>query len=248
MSAPLFASCSFIRIQKIPFLAGPSAQTVCQEEEFHSTVLHMATNTERPVHGHTSRSNGPSIPSQRKANTDGLSSKGTRRTASRLVHIPWAAFSAVYHAPQAVSGMVSASAKGIRHARAASKSMSGSLEFQMAKKLFGAFANRFSGFLELGALIASMTLLFWVSGLFLGLAFCSVMDATSCCDMQALKLGGGQVFVAAACLYVLICAVSMNWCLDRVRVYLRDCLVLRVCSVAIPTVSVLQGLKFTTGQ
>jgi len=121
--------------------------------------------------------------------------------------------------------MVSESAKGIR---SASKSMSGSLEFQMAKKLFGAFGDLFSGFLELGALIASMTLLFWVSGLFLGLAFCSV-------------------FVAAACLYVLICAVSMNWCLDRVRVYLRDCLVLRVCSVAIPTVSVLKGLKFTTG-
>jgi len=36
------------------------------------------------------------------------------------------------------------------------------------------------------------------------------------------------------------CAVGMNWVLDRVRVYLRDCWLLRVCSGAIPVVSVLK--------
>jgi len=56
-----------------------------------------------------------------------------------------------------------------------------------------------------------------------------------------------QVCVACACCYVLLCAVGMNWCLDRIRVYLRDCLVLRMCSVCIPMVSVLRGLRFTTG-
>jgi hypothetical protein len=43
------------------------------------------------------------------------------------------------------------------------------------------------------------------------------------------------------------CAVGMNWMLDRVRVYLRDCWLLRICSGAIPVVSVLKGLRFTTG-
>ena len=56
-----------------------------------------------------------------------------------------------------------------------------------------------------------------------------------------------QVLVAFACCYVLLCAVGMNWCLDRIRVYLRDCLVLRMCSVCIPMVSVLRGLRFTCG-
>ena len=46
---------------------------------------------------------------------------------------------------------------------------------------------------------------------------------------------------------MLLCAVGMNWCLDRIRVYLRDCLVLRMCSVCIPMVSVLRGLRFTAG-
>jgi hypothetical protein len=87
--------------------------------------------------------------------------------------------------------------------------MSGSMEAQMAKKLYFAFSDlycpahkepctaaprpgrqgqdtdewcerRFSGFLELAALIATMTLLFWVSGLFLGLALCSVIVAFAC--------------------------------------------------------------------
>jgi hypothetical protein len=107
-------------------------------------------------------------------------------------------------------------------------SMSGTMEFQMVKKLYGAFCDLFSGFLELGALAVSLTLLFWVSGLFFGLAVCSV-------------------FIVAACLYVLACAIGMNWVLDRVRIYLRDCLLLRVCSFAIPVVSVLRGVKFTTG-
>jgi hypothetical protein len=98
----------------------------------------------------------------------------------------------------------------------------------MVKKLYGAFCDLFSGFLELGALAVSLTLLFWVSGLFFGLAVCSV-------------------FIVAACLYVLACAIGMNWVLDRVRIYLRDCLLLRVCSFAIPVVSVLRGVKFTTG-
>jgi hypothetical protein len=56
-----------------------------------------------------------------------------------------------------------------------------------------------------------------------------------------------QVLVAFACCYVLLCAVGMNWCLDRIRVYLRDCLALRMCSVCIPMVSVLRGLRFTCG-
>ena len=107
-------------------------------------------------------------------------------------------------------------------------SLSGTLEFQVTKKLFDGFSELFSGFFELGALVFCFSLIFWVSGLFLGLAVCSV-------------------FVACACCYVLLCAVGMNWCLDRIRVYLRDCLVLRMCSVCIPMVSVLRGLRFTTG-
>ena len=125
----------------------------------------------------------------------------------------------------AVTDTVTQTSSGIR---SAATTMSGSMEMQMAKKLYYAFSDLFSGFLELGALIATMTLLFWVSGLFLGLALCSVL-------------------VAFACLYVLSCAVGMNWVLDRVRVYLRDCWLLRVCSGAIPETSVLRGLRFTTG-
>eukprot|EP00291_Cryptomonas_curvata_P018098 CAMPEP_0172165506 /NCGR_PEP_ID=MMETSP1050-20130122/8451_1 /TAXON_ID=233186 /ORGANISM="Cryptomonas curvata, Strain CCAP979/52" /LENGTH=191 /DNA_ID=CAMNT_0012835987 /DNA_START=112 /DNA_END=687 /DNA_ORIENTATION=- len=115
-----------------------------------------------------------------------------------------------------------------RTCRMTVNSMSGTMEFQMVKKLYGAFCDLFSGFLELGALAVSLTLLFWVSGLFFGLAVCSV-------------------FIVAACLYVLACAIGMNWVLDCVRIYLRDCLLLRVCSFAIPVVSVLRGVKFTTG-
>lgn len=112
--------------------------------------------------------------------------------------------------------------------RSVASSLSGTLEFQVTKKLFDGFSELFSGFFELGALVFCFSLIFWVSGLFLGLAVCSV-------------------FVACACCYVLLCAVGMNWCLDRIRVYLRDCLVLRMCSVCIPMVSVLRGLRFTTG-
>jgi len=146
------------------------------------------------------------------------------------------AFRTVFAVPLAIWSVI-ATARGMvadtvmrasSSLRSAAGSMSGSMEAQMAKKLYFAFSDLFSGFLELAALIATMTLLFWVSGLFLGLALCSVI-------------------VAFACLYVLTCAVGMNWMLDRVRVYLRDCWLLRICSGAIPVVSVLKGLRFTTG-
>ena len=134
--------------------------------------------------------------------------------------------------------------------------LSGTLEFQVTKKLFDGVYELFSGFFELGALVFCFSLIFWVSGLFLGLAVCSVRNLTrspqslvffhvSTCVRDSLR--GWQVFVACACCYVLLCAVGMNWCLDRIRVYLRDCLVLRMCSVCIPMVSVLRGLRFTTG-
>ncbi|KAJ1485194.1 hypothetical protein T484DRAFT_2020822 [Baffinella frigidus] len=139
--------------------------------------------------------------------------------------LPLAVWGMTSRVTSRVRGTVTATSSGLR---SAAGSMSGSMEMQMAKKLYFAFSDLFSGFLELGALIATMTLLFWVSGLFLGLALCSVL-------------------VAFACLYVLSCAVGMNWMLDRVRVYLRDCMLLRVCSGAIPVVSVLKGLRFTTG-
>ena len=143
--------------------------------------------------------------------------------------------------------------------------MSGTLEFQVTKKLFDGVYELFSGFFELGALVFCFSLIFWVSGLFLGLAVCSVRyspplsvsstllfsEIEKCeyvgCFATRLTTRAVQVFVAAACCYVLLCAVGMNWCLDRIRVYLRDCLVLRMCSVCIPMVSVLRGLRFTTG-
>ncbi len=42
------------------------------------------------------------------------------------------------------------------------------------KKLFDGVYELFSGFFELGALVFCVSLIFWVSGLFLGLAVCSV--------------------------------------------------------------------------
>lgn len=150
--------------------------------------------------------------------------------------------------------------------------MSGTLEFQVTKKLFDGVYELFSGFFELGALVFCFSLIFWVSGLFLGLAVCSVRCIHLSLPWMAeigrrllrraqssvrasgraslgvlLTTRPAQVFVAGACCYVLLCAVGMNWCLDRIRVYLRDCLVLRMCSVCIPMVSVLRGLRFTTG-
>ena len=135
------------------------------------------------------------------------------------------------------------------------------------KKLFDGVYELFSGFFELGALVFCVSLIFWVSGLFLGLAVCSVsllqadlpaFRACTCplrsrsCRVSSLiahsgALARSQVLVAFACCYVLLCAVGMNWCLDRIRVYLRDCLALRMCSVCIPMVSVLRGLRFTCG-
>jgi hypothetical protein len=52
--------------------------------------------------------------------------------------------------------------------------LSGTLEFQVTKKLFDGVYELFSGFFELGALVFCFSLIFWVSGLFLGLAVCSV--------------------------------------------------------------------------
>jgi hypothetical protein len=52
--------------------------------------------------------------------------------------------------------------------------LSGTLEFMVIKKLFDGFYELFSGVFELGALVFCFSLIFWVSGLFLGLAVCSV--------------------------------------------------------------------------
>jgi len=57
-------------------------------------------------------------------------------------------------------------------------SLSGTLEFQVTKKLFDGIYELFSGFFELGALVFCFSLIFWVSGLFLGLAVCSVRSHT----------------------------------------------------------------------
>ena len=54
--------------------------------------------------------------------------------------------------------------------RSVASSLSGTLEFQVTKKLFDGFSELFSGFFELGALVFCFSLIFWVSGLFLGLA------------------------------------------------------------------------------
>jgi len=53
-------------------------------------------------------------------------------------------------------------------------SLSGTLEFMVIKKLFDGLYELFSGFFELGALVFCFSLIFWVSGLFVGLAVCSV--------------------------------------------------------------------------
>jgi hypothetical protein len=53
-------------------------------------------------------------------------------------------------------------------------SLAGTLEFMVIKKLFDGVYELFSGFFELGALVFCVSLIFWVSGLFLGLAVCSV--------------------------------------------------------------------------
>lgn len=52
--------------------------------------------------------------------------------------------------------------------------LSGTLEFMVIKKLFDGVFELFSGFFELSALVFCFSLIFWVSGLFLGLAVCSV--------------------------------------------------------------------------
>ena len=56
-------------------------------------------------------------------------------------------------------------------------SLSGTLEFMVIKKLFDGFYELFSGVFELGALVFCFSLIFWVSGLFLGLAVCSVCSS-----------------------------------------------------------------------
>lgn len=151
--------------------------------------------------------------------------RAVRRMVTTLFFLPMTALTVFSKTRASAASVLAATTAG---ARSVASSLSGTLEFAVIKKLFDGVYELFSGFFELGALVFCFSLIFWVSGLFLGLAVCSV-------------------FVACACCYVLLCAVGMNWCLDRIRVYLRDCLVLRMCSVCIPMVSVLRGLRFTCG-
>eukprot|EP00283_Hemiselmis_rufescens_P009199 CAMPEP_0173422648 /NCGR_PEP_ID=MMETSP1357-20121228/3272_1 /TAXON_ID=77926 /ORGANISM="Hemiselmis rufescens, Strain PCC563" /LENGTH=239 /DNA_ID=CAMNT_0014385693 /DNA_START=125 /DNA_END=841 /DNA_ORIENTATION=- len=165
--------------------------------------------------------------SHRAAKDEGLF--GGRSSSSLLFNfvfaVPFACFTGASKTARAAGGALTGA---IGSAGALVSSMSGTMEFQMARKLYGASVDLFEGFAELGALGMAITLLLWVSGLFFGLAFMSV-------------------FVSMACLYVLGMATGMNLVLDRVRVYLRDCFILRVCAYTIPVVTVLKGLRFTTG-
>eukprot|EP00287_Rhodomonas_sp_CCMP768_P003105 CAMPEP_0196718700 /NCGR_PEP_ID=MMETSP1091-20130531/1841_1 /TAXON_ID=302021 /ORGANISM="Rhodomonas sp., Strain CCMP768" /LENGTH=235 /DNA_ID=CAMNT_0042059427 /DNA_START=107 /DNA_END=814 /DNA_ORIENTATION=+ len=152
--------------------------------------------------------------------------RGLIGTAFRVVFaVPIAFLSAASAAKRVSVRAVNGIGNG---ASALVTTVSASLEAEVAVKLYTGFKELSSGFAELFALGATMTLLSWVSGLFLGLALASVG-------------------VALVCLYVLGAALGMNWMLDRVRYYLRDCLLLRVCSFAIPVVSVLKNVRTAAG-
>jgi len=152
--------------------------------------------------------------------------RGLISTTFRIVFaVPLALLSAASTAKQ----MSIRTVRGISNgASALGTTLGSSLEAEVAVKLYTGVKDLSSGCAELFALGATMTLLSWVSGLFLGLAMASVA-------------------VAFVCLYVLGAALGMNWMLDRVRHYLRDCLMLRVCSFAIPVVSVLKNVRTAAG-